>query len=167
MHRFALLTAAALISGCATDRAALPVERRVVVPGAEFAAVRGEADLVVRTFVEDAAGARAEVGGATCGVTSSLYRATLTTPARLVVPNFGPQSPELLLDCRAGELRGTATRDISTTWRYAPGYPVGYPYRYGPYAWPGYQGGFGGPLGWYDRPAYPRSDYRNVSVLLR
>lgn len=103
----AVIAAAALLAGCASQ-SNVPVERRVVVSGAGFEAVRGEAGLTVRTFVEDPAGTRREVVGATCQVGSSLYATTLVTPAQLVVPNFGPQSrnsvstarPETCMDGR-------------------------------------------------------------------
>lgn len=163
----AVIAAAVLLAGCASQANA-PVERRVVVSGAGFGAVRGEAGLTVRTFVEDPAGTRREVVGATCQVGSSLYFTTLVTPAQLVVPNFGPQSPELGFDCTAGDKRGRASRDIRTTWHYAPDdwpggplYLPGGPYGpYGPRGWPPF--GYG-----WDRPAYPRSDYRDVAVILR
>ena len=162
-HLVALLPALAMLGACAGG---VPVSQEVVVPGGSFADVRGEARLIVRSYVEDAAGARNEVLGAECAVTSSLYSTRLVTPARLVVPNFGPQSPELRFDCRAGELHGTARRDVTTTWQYPPGYLAGpVPWVYGR---PGLYG-WGGPgwyaLGWYG-PAYPVSRYPNVYVRL-
>jgi hypothetical protein len=154
----AAVAAALLLAGCATG---VPVERNYVVSGQGFANVQGEARLVVRTFVEEADGAH-EVLGATCRVTSSLYETTVVTPARLVVPNFGPQSPELFFDCRAGERAGGGRRTIVTTWQYPPSY--GPP---GIYPWGGFYGGavWGGGL--WSGPAYPVSRYPNVSVLLR
>jgi hypothetical protein len=151
------LVLVALLGGCATG---VPVERSVVVSGARFQAVQGEADLVVRTFVEDAAGERGEVLGAVCQVRTSLYDAELTTPSRLVLPNFGPQSPELEFTCRAGELTGAARRDIITRWNQPPGY-WGYP---GPF----YGGPWGpwGPWGAWG-PAFPVSEYPDVAVRLR
>jgi hypothetical protein len=89
-----------------------------------------------------------------------------------VVPNFGPQSPELAFDCTAGELAGSARRDIVTTWQSAYGYG-GYG-GYGPYGFGGlgYGGfgpyGFGGPgFGWWGAPSIPISRYPNVAVPLR
>jgi hypothetical protein len=151
------LLAAALLAGCA---AGVPVERQVVVPGDRFANVQGEAALFVRTFLADAGGERREVVGARCHVLSSLYSAELVTPSRLVVPNFGPQSPELAVSCTAGELSGAGTIRIVTRWNEPPGY-WGYP---GPYA-PGW-GWYGPGWGW-DGPAYPISDYPDLNILLR
>jgi hypothetical protein len=144
-----------LLAGCATG---VPVERAAVVPGGRFTGVQGEAALTVRTFLADAGGERREVVGASCDVVSSLYSAQLVTPSRLVVPNFGPQSPELGVSCRAGELAGAGRVRIATRWQEPPGY-WGYPY--GP--------GFGRPWGWggWYGPGYPVSDYPNLNVLMR
>lgn len=156
MRMTGMLLALAL-AACSTGQ---PVTRQVVVSGAQFEGVRGEADLVVRTWLAGAE-ERSEVLGAECDVRSSLYAARLVTPSRLVLPNFGPQSPELEITCRAADLSGSARAAIATYWRYPPGYypPVG-PY---PYGFPGY--GWGG-WGW-PAPAYPVSEYRDVGVELR
>ena len=79
---------------------------------------------------------------------SSLYRTELVTPARLVVPNFGPQSPEIAVACTAGDLSGSATARIRTFWQEPPGYwgyPGAGPYGfYRPFGW-GWSGGAGLP----------------------
>ena len=90
---------------------------------------------------------------------SSLYSAEIVTPSRLVVPNFGPQSPEITVDCTAGELAGSGTARIWTRWDDAPGYWGGYP-GYGLY-------GPWGPWGWYGGPGVPVSDYRDLAVVMR
>jgi hypothetical protein len=149
-----------LLAACASG---VPVERQVVVTGDRFAAVQGEASLLVRTFLPAEGNQRQEVVGATCNVVSSLYETTLVTPARLVVPNFGPQSPEILFDCRAGERSGGGHAEIVTRWQTAPGY-WGFA-GYGPY--PGYPWGWGWP-GWdFPGPGYPVSDYPNLNIVLR
>jgi len=146
----------ALLAACASG---VPVERQVVVPGGNFNAVQGEAALIVRTFLPQVGDVRQEVVGADCDVTSSLYATRLTTPSRLVVPNFGPQSPELGLICRYGKLSGSGRAGIATYWRGPPG---GY---WGPGPWgPGPYGAWG--WGWYD-PGYPVSDYPNIDVTLQ
>ena len=145
--------AALLVAACAGG---VPVDRQTVVSGTRFDAVQGEAAFVVRTFLPEEAGERREVVGARCAIVSSLYKAELVTPSRLVVPNFGPQSPEITADCVAGELAGSGTARIVTSWRDAPGYwgsPWGF---YRPYAW-----------GWYGGPGYPVSDYPDLRVVMR
>jgi hypothetical protein len=159
----ALLPLLASLGACAGG---VPVQQEVIVSGTKFADIQGEARLTVRSYVEDAEGARNEVLGAECDVITSLYTARLVTPARLVVPNFGPQSPELRFDCRAADLRGTALRPVTTTWQYPPGYlATPYPFAYGrpgAYGWGG--GGWYGP-GWYG-PGYPVSRYPDVFIRL-
>ena len=149
--------AALLLAACAGGA---PVERQYVVPGGNFANVQGEARLDVRSFIEEADG-RHEVLGATCDVTSSLYAITVTTPARLKVPNFGPQSPELSIACRAGDRSGAARRGIVTTWQQPPG-ARGWGPGWDPWwGMPGWRGD------WWGGPAIPVSRYPNVAVILR
>ena len=151
--RGAPLLAALLLGACASG---VPVERQVVVSGSRFAAVQGEAGLLVRSFLADEGGERREVVGARCAVVTSLYSTELVTPSRLVVPNFGPQSPEISVDCTAGELAGRGTARIVTRWQEPPG-AWGYPWGpfYQPYAW-----------GW-SGPGYPVSDYPDLAVIMR
>jgi hypothetical protein len=157
--RAAALVALPLVAACA---AGVPVERQVVVPGDRFIAVQGEAGLFVRTFLPPEGRDRREVVGADCKVVSSLYAAEVVTPSRLVVPNFGPQSPELVATCVAGELTGTGRTRILTRWQTSPwgwGYP-GPGVAAAPWGWgaPGW--------GWYE-PSYPVSDYPDLIVTMR
>ena len=150
--RAPVLSALALsLAACAGG---VPVDHQVVVPGGHFDQVQGEARLTVRTGLDDGS----EVVGATCDVVSSLYTVKLVTPARLVVPNFGPQSPELTATCRAGDLSGAGSVAIITRWQQ--GWPYGGfpgPYYGRPWGW-----------GWYDYgPGYPVSDYPDLRVILR
>lgn len=156
MIRRTVLAICFLLSACASGA---PVIEEVVVSGAGFTAVQGETSLVVRTFVRDVSGERLEVPGAECEVTSSLYETRVTTPSRLVLPNFGPQSPDLNVFCRADDLSGSARRSIQTYARgayYGPYY--GYPGVYGPWG--------GGGWGVYGQ-GYVVSSYRDVAVELR
>ncbi len=155
----AVLAAMLFLAGCASG---VPVDRTVIVPGGKFTAVQGEADLIVRTVMPENGG---ELLGATCDVRSSLYQTQLLTPARLVVPNFGPQSPELFINCRAGDLMGKADVGIVTLWQdNGWGYPGVYG---GAYAGP-WRGPWAGPWapgwGW---PGYPVSRYPDVRVIMQ
>ena len=154
--RALLLLLALLLAACATG---VPVDRQVVVPGDRFEAVRGEARFFVRAFLTPEGDGRREVIGAQCDVTSSLYNARLVTPTRLVVPNFGPQSPELDVVCRADELSGSGRARIFTRWQEPPGYWGGYP-GYGFYPNPLWGWGLYG-------PGYPVSNYPNLNITLR
>jgi hypothetical protein len=155
MQRLIVVLAILGLAGCAGG--VLPLNQTVMVPSDQYAGVIGEARTVVRTFTFADDGQRLEVGGATCDVTSILFAARLVTPAPLIVPNFGPQSPTLEFDCRAGELHGTAQQAIVTRWISDPS-----PWGYGPWGWgPGW--GWGGPWG---GGSYPIFDYPNVNVIL-
>ena len=160
MQRTVTISALGLaLAACASG---VPVDHQVVVPGGRFEAVQGEAGLLVRTFVETPAAERLEVVGATCDIVSSLYSARVVTPSRLVVPNFGPQSPQLTATCRADKLSGSGTTRIVTRWQQPPGY-WGYPW------YPGWGGGpwgwGGGPWGW-GGPGFPISEYPDLRISL-
>ena len=164
--RAAVLAAIPLLAACATG---VPVERQVVVPGDRFVAVQGEAGLFVRTFLPPEGRDRREVVGADCRIVSSIYTTEVVTPSRLVVPNFGPQSPELVATCRAGDLTGTGRTRIITRWQPSPwgwGYPGPGPWGFG-YPGPG-PWGWGSPVGWgWYEPSYPVSDYPDLIVTMR
>lgn len=151
-----------LVAACASG---VPVQRQVVVAGDRFTAVQGEAAFLLRTFLPRESGG-GEVTGAVCQIVSSLYSAEAVTPARVVVPNFGPQSPELVATCRAGELAGTGGTRIVTRWQQPPGawgYPGVGPWGYRSAMWgPGWGPGWG-----WDGPSLPVSDYPNLIVTLR
>jgi hypothetical protein len=151
-----------LLYGCASG---VPVDRQTVVTGARFNNVQGEASFIVRTVLPaEARAERRELVGARCTALSSLYKAEFVTPNRLVVPNFGPQSPEITVTCAAGELSGRATARIVTHWE-GPPYPGwGWGPGWGP-AWgagwdPWYPG-----WGWYGS-RFPVSDYPDLLVPL-
>lgn len=154
--------AALLLAGCA---AGVPVERQTVVAGDRFNNVQGEARFVVRTVLAapGSANDRGEVVGARCTALSSLYAAELVTPSRLVVPNFGPQSPEIAVSCTAGALSGSATAAIVTRWDGPPAYP-----GWGPGWGPGWDPLWGPAYpGWgWPAPSYPVSSYPNLIVPL-
>lgn len=154
-----MLVALMPLAACAGS---VPVENVVTVSGAQFDSVRGEADLVVRTFLPAEENTRREVTGAVCELDTILYSTRFTTPARLKLPNFGPQSPELSISCRAEDWSGRAEVPVETDWAYPPGGYAGY--GYGP---PGYY--YGGPWGGWGWPAgaVPVSGYPDVHVMLR
>lgn len=160
MNRAPILLASLVVAACSSG---VPVSREVVVPGRNFAAVEGESRFVIRTFLATSGGERQEVTGAKCNLVSSLYRTEVITPSEVVVPNFGPQSPQLSVACRANDLTGGGRVRIATHWRQPPGY-WGDPY-FGPWGpWgPGWSRG--GWPGWYG-PGYPVSDYPNLNVPL-
>lgn len=151
-----------LLLGLAACTSGVPVERSVVVPGGRFEAVQGEASFIVRAFLPAEGDQRREVVGARCEAVSSLYATDLVTPARLVVPNFGPQSPEITVQCTADGKTGAATARIFTRWQGPPGVVA-----------PGMVAGPGwiapGPVGWGwwgAAPGIPISGYADLAVIL-
>lgn len=156
-----LACAALVVAGCARG---VPVENEAVVSGADFDSVQGEARLVVRTFLPVGESERSEVLGANCNLETSLYALDFTTPVRLKLPNFGTQSPELDISCRARDWSGAARVEVRTNWDYPPG-----GYGYAGYGYYGARGYYGGPYGGWGWPgsAVPYSYYPDVDVLLR
>lgn len=160
MRRALLLVLPTALAACASG---VPVTRQVVVPAGHFEAVQGEARFVVRTFLPPEGDTRREVTGAACTLRTSLYQVDFVTPAQVVVPNFGPQSPEIAVTCRTPDAEGRAASRIFTRWQQPPGYwgdPI-----YGP--WAGPWGPGWGPWGWGGGPGYPISSYPNLGVTLR
>lgn len=159
----ALAIAALALAGCATG--GMPLGPSVVVPTGPGMAAQGQADVVVRTFAETPGGARAEVGGAACRIESIFFKTSLKTPARLVFPGFGPQSPTLGVSCAADGWTGAAEQGVEIRWINAPG---AWP---GPGPWPYGRGGWGwGGWGWNDwagSPAVPTFVYPDIHVTLR
>jgi hypothetical protein len=88
-----------------------PSGEQVVPPG------RGSLEgLAVRSFVPGPEGWN-EVSGARCTIKGAdLLTATLVTPARLTLPDLGPDAPVLVAACEAGERRGTAAVAPDFSW---------------------------------------------------
>lgn len=160
-----LLIAGAL-AGCAASGLPATTVAVPAQPGAQ-----GQAETVIRAFLPGPGDDRREVGGAQCEVSTILFRARVVTPARLVFPSYGAQSPTLVVACRAGELTGQAEQEVVTRWVRPPGggaWGGGWgPGPWGPGPWgPGPWGWGGmGPWGW-SGPAYPTFVYPDVAVML-
>ena len=72
--------------------------------------------LAVRAFLPGD-GEWREVGGARCSITGGdFFRAELVTPARLTLPDLGPDAPTLRADCTSGTARGTAVVAPAFSW---------------------------------------------------
>lgn len=157
----AALALAGSLAGCAAS--GLP-PRTVAVPAQ--AGAQGQAETVIRAFLPGPGDDRREVGGAQCEVSTILFRTRVVTPARLVFPSYGAQSPTLVVACRAGDLSGQAEQEVLTRWVRPPGggaWGGGWgpgPWGPGPWGWGGM-----GPWGW-NGPAYPTFVYPDVAVML-
>lgn len=99
---------AMLAFGCAqqsaTETVLVQAQQR---PGVSPPPARGETQAVVRSFVTEGGRAR-EVSGAACEAASAYATAAFTTPARLALPDLGPQTPALNVTCSLGAQTGGA-----------------------------------------------------------
>lgn len=88
-----------------------PTGETIVPPG------RGNTKaLAVRTFVPEGEG-WSEVTGVPCSVTAAPYlAANLVTPARVVLPDLGPDAPNVQADCRNATLAGSAAVAPQFSW---------------------------------------------------
>jgi hypothetical protein len=56
-------------------------------------------------------------------VTGAAFEVVVATPARVVIPDLGPDAPALRADCAAGTLRGAATVAPVFAWAAGGGNP--------------------------------------------
>ncbi len=160
--RIAAVAGLVLLAGCAER--GLPLGPPVTVPAP--AGAQGQAQVVIRAFLPGPGEDRREVGGAICEVSSILFRTRAVTPAKVVFPSYGAQSPTLQVDCAAGQARGQAVQPVRTEWVSPPGAGPWGPGPWGGPWGPGWGGAWGpGPWGW-NGPSYPVFVYPDVSVVL-
>lgn len=114
-----------LLSACATidisqppiavtpaDRAAavgLDMYGRDRARGATVPRFRGQETVEVRTFGNRNGDGYGEIANASCNLDSGLYKATFLTPANIVVPDYGPNSPAIFVQCTVGERTSSVT----------------------------------------------------------
>ena len=72
---------------------------------------RGQKTVQIRAMGKGADGSFGEISGAQCLVDSGVYSATISTPANINVPDYGPSSPSLFVRCTAGSQSGSVTVD--------------------------------------------------------
>ena len=70
---------------------------------------RGQETLPVRTSGIASDGARKELAGVPCMLDAGVYSATFTTPANVIVPDYGPNSPAIFVRCTLEDQSGSAT----------------------------------------------------------
>ncbi|MFQ6547170.1 hypothetical protein AADZ90_004385 [Aestuariibius sp. 2305UL40-4] len=81
-------------------------------PGAVVPDFRGQTSVEIRAFDRTGGGNSGELTGIPCTIDNTLYQASITTPATIVVPNYGPQSPSFRVSCRYGDREETVTAAI-------------------------------------------------------
>ena len=70
---------------------------------------RGQKTVQIRTFGAGNKGGRTELSGVQCKADAGVYHAVITTPANLVVPDYGPSSPALFVRCIDNKRSGSVT----------------------------------------------------------
>lgn len=109
MHRLMMMTVAIMIAGCAREQGLeLPAAtvRPTINAGLMLPPTRAETDFAVRTFAR-AGTTETEVAGTDCVLDSAYFTARFTAPARVALPDLGPQSPVVSIACAGEPGRGT------------------------------------------------------------
>lgn len=134
------------IAGCVAPGVAPPgVETVRAEPkdGVAAPAARGETQLVVRAVPAGTQGQ--ELRGALCVADAPWFRAEFTSPARLLLPDYGAAAPVVTVTCRSGTASGTAAASPEAAWSGGLG---GWP-AIGMSVGTGNAAGVGVGLGWY------------------
>jgi hypothetical protein len=124
MKKFFVLSVALGLMGCAGAEITTPPVN--VVPKDSSAAVgldvygkaraagnpvprfRGQKTVQIRTRGQGENGST-ELSGVPCTLDSGVYTASFTTPANVVVPDYGPNSPALFVRCQTETQSGSST----------------------------------------------------------
>lgn len=69
---------------------------------------RGYVGVALRAFAAGPDGNWVEVDGASCRVSAGPYRAVAASPARVVLPDLGPDAPPVQADCSTASASGSA-----------------------------------------------------------
>ncbi len=101
----------------------LPPTRAEARPDLMTPPGRRELGFALRTFVEAVDGSLDEVQGATCTISGGAFEARVVTPARVIVPDLGPDAPVLRADCASGQLLGAAAMPPGFAWARSGGSP--------------------------------------------
>lgn len=72
-------------------------------------AFRGQETLPIRSTGVASDGQRKEISGVPCTLDAGVYSAKFTTPANLIVPDYGPNSPAIFVRCAYDDQSGSIT----------------------------------------------------------
>ena len=72
-------------------------------------AFRGQETLAIRATGAGSNGQRKELSGVPCTLDAGVYSAAFTTPAKLIVPDYGPNSPAIFIRCTHEDQSGSMT----------------------------------------------------------
>lgn len=93
----------------ASSAVGIDVYARDRARGNPVPAFRGQETVSIRANGTSADGSFGEVSGVPCTVDAGVYSATVTTPANIIVPDYGPSSPAIFVRCVTGDKSGSAT----------------------------------------------------------
>jgi hypothetical protein len=94
----------------AADASGLDIYARQRSRGAPVPRFRGQEIVQIRTWGAPNEGdSRAEMIGVNCLLDSGVYSANFRTPANVVVPDYGPDSPALFVRCESDNGTGSVT----------------------------------------------------------
>ena len=96
------------------DRAAavgIDVYGRARAAGNPVPRFRGQETVQIRTWGNGEQG-RTELTGVPCLIDSGTYAANFTTPANVIVPDYGPNSPALFVRCETETQSGSITVNV-------------------------------------------------------
>jgi hypothetical protein len=96
----------------ARDAVGLDVYARPRAGGNPVPAFRGQNTVQIRSNGQLSDGGRGEISGVPCTLDSGVYKAAFTTPANLVVPDYGPNSPALFVRCITDTTSGSVTASV-------------------------------------------------------
>lgn len=113
------------------------------LPGVAAPAARGEATLLVRAVPAGTRGQ--EIRGAACRAESAYFAAEFTSPAQILMPDFGEAAPVVTVSCRTATASGSAAAAPERAWSGGLG---GWP-AIGMSVGTGDAQGVGVGLGWY------------------
>jgi hypothetical protein len=96
----------------ARDAVGIDVYARPRAGGNPVPAFRGQNTVQIRTNGQLNDGGFGEISGVPCLLDSGVYKATFTTPANLIVPDYGPNSPALFVRCTTDTTSGSVTAGV-------------------------------------------------------
>jgi hypothetical protein len=93
----------------ARDAVGIDVYARPRAGGTPAPAFRGQNTVQIRTNGQLNDGDFGEISGVSCLLDSGVYKATFNTPANLIVPDYGPNSPAVFVRCTTDTTSGSVT----------------------------------------------------------
>jgi len=94
------------------DAVGLDVYARPRAAGNPVPAFRGQNTVQIRAQGKLQDGGFGELSGVPCVLDSGVYKATFATPANLIVPDYGPNSPALFVRCTTEATSGSVTASV-------------------------------------------------------